>query len=119
MYGGRCGPLHILAFPDTGPVTPGGLWRVDLGVAAGPTACLTIPSSSSFALSGGNGAGGVGTVVTTWTPATPMALGVLPEGSNPFQAAPDTPAFIAATSRGWDLTLWGGVRLSAGGPCGP
>jgi hypothetical protein len=119
VYGGRCGPLHILAFPDSGPTTPAGNWNVDLGVVAGPTACLTIPPSSTFTIIGGNGTGGVDTLVWVWTPAKPVSLGVWPEGSSRFQAAPDTPVFVAATSRGWDLTVWGGVRVSAGDPCGP
>jgi hypothetical protein len=115
-----CEVLHVLGFPTANqPATPGGLWSLDLGTTDARQVCLAIPPSATFRVVGQRAAGGSDTVVTTWTSALPLALGLVSPGLTSFQAAPSTRTFIPAQARGWRITLPGDSTAVPAEPCGP
>src|SRR4051812_30391083 len=69
-----CAPLHILAFPDKQPITPGGYWSLDLGVVSTRSACLTLPDHAEFTVSGPSASD---KVTYTWTSADAVSLGAI------------------------------------------
>jgi hypothetical protein len=112
---GHCDSLEILAFPSNQPLTPGGLWSIDLGLMTGPQACVTLPPSATFRVTGPDSTGVVHTVIYTWTPAVSLSLGAIaPEGGR-LQASPTTAAFVPASAAGWRVTLPGSQLLSDSG----
>jgi hypothetical protein len=112
--GGQCQPLRVLAFPHNQPVppVPAGLWKFDLGVVSGPTACLTLPLSKEFVVSGPSSS-------QTWgrDTAQGISLGVVLESESTFPAQPSTEEVIPAGERGWAVTLPGANRVSATPGC--
>ncbi len=111
---GPCEALSVRGFPEEQPVTPGGLWSIEVGTVAAPFACLTLPRSGEFHVSG------PGTTTTyTWTLADPMALGTVAAGASALMATPSTTEFVAASAAGWRVTLPGGTTVTADVACTP
>ena len=112
---GRCDSLEILAFPTDQPLTPGGYWSIDLGLMTGPQACVTLPPSATFRVTGPDSTGVVHTVTYTWTPALSLSLGAIAPGGGRLQASPTTAAFVPGSAAGWRVTLPGSQLLSDSG----
>lgn len=113
---GACSPVHVLAFPQKQPLTPGGLWSIDLGLLTAPGACLTFPPSATFRIWE---VGSTDTTKITWTPADSVELGALGPEESRFTALPSTSEFVPASASGWFVTLPGGTRASPGPRCAP
>ena len=111
---GPCTPLQILAFPSNQPNTPGGLWSLDLGMVTGASACLTIPASATFRVTGPGA-----TTTYTWKSAIPLSLGTLPPTEPRLQARPSTGTFIPGNASGWSVTLPGASLPTPSGACTP
>ena len=101
---GACTTIRVLAFPDNQPVTPGGLWSLDLGSVSGASDCLTIPASAKFRITD---AGTGETTTLTWTTAKKVSIGWLRPGQSTIQASPSTGAFVPATGPSWSVELPG------------
>jgi hypothetical protein len=110
---GQCEAVHVYAFPDDQPLTPGGLWKLDLGTVSGESACFELPRSAKFTVTGTN------TTTYEWTVDHLVALvGQLP--SEPaIPASPSTPQFVPSTASGWSITLPGGAAPVVGEACAP
>ena len=63
---GHCDSLRVLAFPSDLPNTPGGPWKLDLGVMTTSQECFVLPPSANFY---------VNTTTFTWTTLVPLSLG--------------------------------------------
>jgi hypothetical protein len=107
--GDQCQPLRVLAFPHNQPQppVPSGFWKFDLGVVTGPTACLTLPLSKEFVVTGPSSSQTWG-----WNTAQGVSLGAVLESESTFPAVPSTEEFVPAGERGWAVTLPGAGRLS-------
>lgn len=114
---GQCAPVQILGFPSDHPLTPGGLWSIDLGVLTAPSACLTFPPSATFRVIGVSNDGGADTTTFTWTTAKALSLGGQSPAASLIQASPSTTAFVPASGSGWAVTLPGGSRVSPTRAC--
>lgn len=113
---GACAPVVILGFPSDQPHTPGGYWSVEIGVAAGPSACLSLPPSAMFRVIDAS-TGAADTLI--WTIADPLALGVPGPGGSRILALPSTGTFVPADASGWRVTLPGGTGVARAQPCTP
>jgi hypothetical protein len=111
---GPCVPLQILGFPDNQPLTPGGLWSIDLGTVTGPSACLTLPASREFRVTN-TGTGAVTT--TSWTVADPLSLGSLTDPNERIRAQPSTHDFVPSSAAGWSVAFPGGSALVTAQAC--
>ncbi len=114
---GQCAPVQILGFPSDHPLTPGGLWSIDLGVLNAPSACLTFPPSATFRVIGVSNDGTADTTTFTWTTDKALALGGQSPTASLIQASPSTNAFVPASGSGWTVTLPGGSRVSPTRAC--
>jgi len=111
---GPCAALSVRGFPEEQPLTPGGLWSIEVGTVAAPFACFTLPPSGEFHVSGG------GTTTTyTWTLADPIALGTVAAGASALMATPSTGEFVPASAAGWRVTLPGGTTVTPDVACTP
>lgn len=110
---GQCSSLRIRGFVIHGPITPGGYWTMELGTVSTGSACLTLPSTDTFRI-------GTPTEIDTliWTPADPLALGILEPGEFWWSDRPDTDGFVPASSAGWSVTLPGGTAVTPADVCG-
>jgi hypothetical protein len=107
-----CSPIHVYAFPENQPRTPGGFWALDLGVVNGHTACLTLPASSTFTI-----AGPADTTRILWTTGDPVSLGAIQESAAVWEAGPTTANFVPGGASGWKVSLPGGARPAPDGKC--
>lgn len=108
----NCAPLHILAFPDNQPLTPGGYWSLDLGIVSTRSACLTLPDHATFIVSGPSDK-----VTYTWTSADRVSLGAISTSESRIQAHPSTDSFVPTESSGWEIAMPNGGRVTAAGEC--
>jgi hypothetical protein len=116
--GGSCSPLEILGFPSNQPLTPGGLWSIDLGLLTGPAACVTFPASAKFLVIGvSNDGTKADTTTYLWTTSLPLALGAQPPSASRILAAPSTRSFVPATAPGWRATLPSASQVSGSVIC--
>jgi hypothetical protein len=113
---GPCQAIRVLAFPRNQPLTPGGLWSIDLGVVTGASACITLPHTAAFYVTD-TGSGVV--TVTTWELDDPIALAPWPPSGARFTASPTTPEFVAANASSWSVTLPGTAAPVAAQECVP
>jgi hypothetical protein len=113
---GSCVPMHVLAFPQNQPATPGGLWSIDLGLLATPGVCLTFPPADTFRIWE---QGSSDTTKITWTPADSLELGSLGLQGDRFTVLPSTSEFVPASAAGWTVSMPGGTRASPAPPCTP
>jgi hypothetical protein len=111
-----CDSVRVFGFPDpaNGPRTPGGPWRVDLGVMTGPSACFVIPARKTFTV-----AGPTDTTVFTWTPDDQFAVGSYPADAPQYFSGPESEDFVPSNSAGWRVTLPGGSRAEPSDRCVP
>lgn len=114
---GRCDPLTVLGFPGNQPQTPGGFWTLDLGMVAGPSACLTLPPSAAFRVIGVADDGTADTTTYTWTIADPLSLAAEAAFSSFFPTSPTTSAFVPASAAGWKITLPDAPKATPAGSC--
>ena len=112
---GPCVPLRILAFPDNQPRTPGGLWRIELGVVSTASACVTIPASAEFRVTGPP----EGTTVWHWSTRNGVSLGGLLPGEFGPMAVPSTSSFVPMSESGWSVTLPDGKHAAEATACSP
>jgi hypothetical protein len=117
--GGHCDSLRVLGFPSNQPLTPGGLWSLDLGLITASQACLTLPPTAAFHVIGMRGDGTADTTTFTWTSAKSLSLGALPPSSSRFQAGPSTTAFVPASAAGWRITVPDGSQATPSSVCTP
>jgi hypothetical protein len=113
---GPCQAIRVLAFPQNQPLTPAGLWSLDLGVVTGATACITLPPSAHFNVTD-TGSGAV--TVTTWTTGDSLSLGPWAPTGARFTASPTTPWFVAGNARSWSVTLPGNTAPLPAQGCTP
>lgn len=111
---GPCTSVRILAFPDDQhqPHTPGGLWSLDLGIVSTASACLNIPASAEFNVTGPNG-----TTTYLWSTAHGLALGSLSPSQPALTAAPSTGRFVPASAAGWSVALPGSATPTPSTAC--
>ena len=114
---GQCDPLEVLAFPSVQPNTPGGFWSLDLGTISTAQKCFTLPPTAQFKVIGQHSDGGADTVTYTWTNASGLSLGALPQGQSRIQAKPTTSAFVPATASGWRIDVPSGVQATQDNAC--
>jgi hypothetical protein len=113
---GPCVPMRVLAFPDNQPNTPGGLWRIELGVVSTASACMTIPASAEFRVTGPP----EGTTVFRWSTGSGVSLGGLLPGQLAAAAGPSTSSFVPMSENGWTVTLPdGGYATALAAACSP
>jgi hypothetical protein len=112
---GPCVPVRVLAFPDNQPHTPGGLWRIDLGVVSTASACGTIPASAEFRVTGPP----EGTTVWHWSTRNGVSLGGLLPGELALAAGPSTSSFVPMSESGWSVTLPDGKHAAEAAACSP
>ena len=115
---GHCDSLEILAFPSNQPLTPGGFWSIDLGLMTGPQACLALPPSATFRVTGPDSNGIVHTINYAWTPTVSLSLGSIAPADGRLQASPTTAVFVPASAAGWRVTL-PGPQLTSDSACLP
>jgi hypothetical protein len=116
----QCTPQHILAFPDNQPLTPGGLWRVELGVVTAASACLVFPPSASFRVIGWSSDNTrADTTTFTWTTAELISLGADSHPEEPHFSQPSTTTFRPGTAAGWRVSLPGNGPVVPGPACSP
>jgi hypothetical protein len=114
-----CGEVHVLGFPTADqPLTPGGLWSIDLGATTAPQVCLTIPATATFRIIGQTSATTADTITKVWTTMRPLALGTLSPDVTRFQATPSTDAFEPGMRPGWRVTLPGDGAPIPSDACG-
>ena len=116
---GPCTTQRVFLFPSNGPITPGGLWALDLGLMTGAEMCATIPTSAKFLLIQVNENGTADTTTITWTNLRAAELGSVDTTAPFFAAMPSTSEFVAASSAGWSVTLPGGTLAASAPPCTP
>jgi hypothetical protein len=114
---GHCDSLRVLGFPTGGPATPGGPWKLDLGVVTTPQACLTIPASAVARVIAVHDDGTRDTTAYPWTPALGIALGAQPPSWSWFLASPSTATFIPAQAAAWSVTVPGDTTVVPAPPC--
>lgn len=114
---GQCRTMRVVAIPSNQPNTPGGTWIVDLGVVTRQTACLRIPGSARFTISGPDEHGVVDTTVITWTRDTPLFVGWIPADSMAIGWWPSTKAFVPSKSAGWRASLSDGGPVTKAEAC--
>ena len=114
---GQCDPLEVLAFPSVQPNTPGAFWSLDLGTITTAQKCFTLPPTAQFKVIGQHSDGGADTVTYTWTNASGLSLGALPQGQSRIQAKPTTSAFVPATASGWRIDVPSGVQATQDNAC--
>ena len=113
---GPCQAIRVLAFPQNQPLTPGGPWKIDLGVVSGAQACLTVPATTKFTVTdAGTGA----STVTTWTSRDSLSLASWPPSTPLFMANPATASFVPGNSGSWIVTLPGTAAPIAASTCAP
>lgn len=113
---GPCQTIHVLAFPDNAPTTPGGAWSIDLGAVTAATACLVIPATARFSITNGS----TGAVeVTTWTTGDSLSLAPWPTSDNRFTATPTTASFLPGNASSWSVSLPGTSAPTAAKGCTP
>lgn len=113
---GPCQAIRVLAFPQVQPITPGGMWSIDLGVVTAVTTCLAIPAEAHFTVTNtGSGA----TSVTNWTSGDSLSLAPWPPSDGRFTARPTTTSFVPATANSWSVTLPGTAAPVAANACDP
>jgi len=113
---GLCDTVRALGFPEHQPLTPAGYWSIDLGLVAGPSACLTLPPSAEFHVIAMPEAD---TTTFTWTGDDSLSLGGQLAGTPILWAAPSTTAFVPASAQGWSVTLPGGSAAFPVHGCSP
>jgi hypothetical protein len=113
---GPCQAIRVLAFPQKQPLTPGGMWSLDLGVVSGPIACITLPPSASFNVTD-TGSGAV--TVTTWTTGDPLSLAPWPASQPRFTASPTTASFVPGNASSWSVALPGSAAPTTAPACAP
>jgi len=111
---GPCLTFEVLAFPENQPMTPGGLWSLDLGGVAGASACLTIPASAAFTITD---AGSGARTVVRWTTEHPVSIGFVTSSQSRLQASPSTGTFVAAHAAAWSVALPGNTAPVPGREC--
>lgn len=111
---GQCTAIRVRAFPDNQPHTPGGLWSLDLGTVSSASACLTIPATAKFEVTGPEG-----TTTYRWTTDRPLSLGALLPSESALQAAPSTTSFVPSSADGWAVTLPTAASASPTKACTP
>ncbi len=111
-----CPSWDILLFPENQPLTPGGLWRINLGRLTGSSVCLAIPHSAMFRIWQ---VGSTDTTKITWTAWNSAELGALEPGGFWPAAEPTTGEFVPAHQRGWSVRLPGGTQAFPDVPCTP
>lgn len=104
-----CDSLTILAFPSIFPIIPAGRWRLTLGTFTTEIACLQIPASAQFNVSG---------EITRWNSGLGLSLAAVAPRNNGWQVNPSTAAFRPDTASGWMVTFPGG-ELTPTAPCKP
>jgi hypothetical protein len=114
---GNCDSLRVLGFPINQPLTPGGLWSLDLGVVTTEQACLTIPTSAVFLVIAVHGDGARDTTDYPWTPALGIALGAQPPSESRLWASPSTATFVPAEATGWSVTVPSDSTVVPAPPC--
>jgi hypothetical protein len=117
--GGHCDSLRVLGFPINQPNTPGGLWRLDLGLLTAPQACFTLPPKAVFLLIAVRDDGGADTSRITWTNSRALSLGTLSPSSSSIAASPSTTSFVPADAAGWQITVPGGAHATPSSACTP
>ena len=116
---GQCDSLEVLAFPSNQPNTPGGLWRLDLGLITTAQACFILPPSAVFRIIGEHEGGGADTTSIRWTNAMALSLGTLPPSASWIGASPSTSSFVPADAAGWQITVPDGSQPAQGAACTP
>jgi len=115
----RCDSLRVLGFPSNQPLTPGGLWSIDIGLVTASEACLILPPSAAFHVIGLRADGRADTTTYTWTSAKSLSLGALPPSSSRFQVLPSISAFVPSTAAGWRITIPTGSQATPSSACKP
>jgi hypothetical protein len=85
-----CDTVYVLAFPNKQPATPGGLWRLDLGIVPAQSGCFDIPSTASAGAS------------VTWTTGDSLSLALITTPPT-LATVPTTGAFRPASATGWSI----------------
>jgi len=116
---GPCTAQRVFLYPGNQPLTPGGMWAVDLGLMTGAEMCATIPTSAKFLLIQVNENGTADTTTITWTNLRAAELGSVDTTTPFFAALPSTSEFVAASSAGWSVTLPSGTQAVAAKACTP
>jgi len=111
-----CDTVRVLGFPAGQPLTPGGYWSLDLGLVAGPSACLTLPPSAEFHVIDASNAD---TTTVTWTTSDSLSLGSQPAGAPLLFATPSMTGFVPERAEGWRVTLPGGPGVVPASACMP
>jgi hypothetical protein len=112
---GPCVPVHVLAFPHDQPLTPGGLWSIDLGLLGSASGCLLLPPSATFTVRGPEGV----EARLNWQPGDRVSLGTILPGQSQLMASPSTSEFVPSDSRGWTVDLPTGATLERATACEP
>ena len=112
---GTCVPVHVLAFPHDQPLTPGGMWSIDLGVLGSASGCFRLPPSATFTVRGPDGV----EARLHWMPSERVSLGTIMPGDSRLMAGPSTPEFVPSASRGWTADLPTGTTPEQAPACMP
>jgi len=113
---GPCTPVRVLAFPSKQPLTPGGLWSLDLGLIATASACLTIPPAAEFHVTDASSGA---TTTSRWTSTDSLSPGTAGESEPVTMALPSTGGFVPASASGWSVALPGASGPAPSGACAP
>jgi hypothetical protein len=117
---GHCDAVRVYAFPDDQPHTPGGMWKLHLGTVSTPSACLELPRSATFRVTGYDDAGNPDQTSTyEWTVDRMVSLAGLLPSEPSIPASPSTPQFVPGNASGWSVTLPGGAAASPAAVCAP
>jgi hypothetical protein len=109
-----CDSMRAFLVPSNRPATPGGGWKITLGVFAAPQTCFTLPNESTFRV-----IGPTSTSSYTWTPAIEASLGSVRVSESIIPTGASTPQFIPGDAAGWRVTLPGTGAATAELACSP